>query len=137
MNAIASITTSVDGYVTDPTTDRPASASAESRLHHWLMRGPWSHEEQPDPGGDRRGKEFLEDLTSHGAATCGRGMYEAAGAWVERPVRRHPLPVLTHRTEDALDPSRVRVRRRSDEAMQRATDRRRTARTSASAAGPT
>jgi dihydrofolate reductase len=109
MSVIASITMSVDGYVTGPH-DGPTSGLGVGgeRLHYWVMGGPWSYDDDHDPtattGPD---KEFLDDLTATmGAAVCGRNMYEAAGAWGGENPFGGPLFVLTHRTEDAPDPAK-------------------------------
>jgi dihydrofolate reductase len=108
MSVIASITMSVDGYVTGPD-DGPTHGLGVGgeRLHYWVMGGPWSYAEDHDPtattGPD---KEFLDDLTATmGAAVCGRNMYEAAGAWGGENPFGGTLFVLTHRTEDAPDPA--------------------------------
>jgi dihydrofolate reductase len=108
MSVIASITMSVDGYVTGPD-DGPTCGLGVGgeRLHYWVMGGPWSYDEDHDPtattGSD---KEFLDDLTATmGAAVCGRNMYEAAGAWGGENPFGGTLFVLTHRTEDAPDPA--------------------------------
>ena len=108
MSVIASITTSVDGYVTGPD-DGPkyGLGVGGERLHYWVMGGPWTYESEHDTGGNSGSdKEFLDDLTSGmGSAICGRGMYDAAGAWGGTNPFDGPLFVLTHRTGDAPDPS--------------------------------
>lgn len=108
MTVVASITTSVDGYVTGPD-DGPGNGlgTGGERLHHWVMGGPWTYETEHDTNGmtgvDR---EFFDAMTANlGAAIVGRGMYEAAGAWGGTNPFPGPLFVLTHRTEDAPDPS--------------------------------
>lgn len=108
MSVIASITTSVDGYVTGPD-DRPGQGLGigGERLRYWVMGGPWTYEGDPDPtqmgGAD---KEFFDELVANmGAAVCGRGMYEAAGAWGGTNPFGGPLFVLTHRMDHAPDPS--------------------------------
>jgi dihydrofolate reductase len=51
-------------------------------------------------------KEFMDSLSDGlGAGICGRGMYEAAGRWGGTNPFEGTLVVLTHRTEDAPDPS--------------------------------
>jgi hypothetical protein len=44
----ASITTSVDGYVTGPD-DGPGKGPGEGgeRLHYWVFGGPWSYDDEP------------------------------------------------------------------------------------------
>jgi dihydrofolate reductase len=108
MRVIASITTSVDGYVTGPEDGAAAGLGVGGeRLHYWVMGGPWTYDGEHDPtaatGVD---KQFLADLTVNmGAGICGRGMYESAGAWGGTNPFGGTLYVLTHRVEDAPDPS--------------------------------
>lgn len=105
---IASITTSVDGYTTGPE-DGPGCGLGigGERLHHWVMGGPWTYETEHDPTGMvGADKEFFDGLVANlGAGICGRGMYDGAGAWGGTNPFGGPLFVLTHRTEDAPDPS--------------------------------
>ena len=108
MTVIATITTSVDGYITGPD-DGPGNGlgTGGERLHYWVMGGPWTYETEHDTNGmtgvDR---EFFDAMTENlGAAIVGRGMYEAAGAWGGTNPFPGPLFVLTHRTDDAPDPS--------------------------------
>lgn len=104
---LAGITTSVDGYVTGPD-DGPELGLGRGgeRLHYWVMGGPWTYAGSHDPtamtGAD---KEFFDALTaSSGAALCGRGMYDAAGAWGGTNPFGGPLFVVTHRTDEAPPP---------------------------------
>jgi hypothetical protein len=106
--ASASITTSVDGYVAGPG-DGPGVGLGRGgeRLHYWVMGGPWTYDHEPEDfamsGAD---KEFLDELTGNlGAGVCGRGMYDASEAWGGTNPFDGPLFVVTHRTEDAPDPS--------------------------------
>jgi dihydrofolate reductase len=108
MNVIASITTSVDGYVAGPD-DGPGVGLGRGgeRLHYWVMGGPWTYDNAPEDfamsGAD---KEFLDELTGNlGAGVCGRGMYDSSEAWGGSNPFDGPLFVVTHRTEDAPDPS--------------------------------
>jgi dihydrofolate reductase len=105
---IASITTSVDGYVAGPDDgpERGLGVGGE-RLHHWVMGGPWTYESEHDPGSATGAdKEFLDGLTAGmGAGIVGRGMYDAAGAWGGTNPFPAPLFVLTHRTDDQPDAS--------------------------------
>jgi dihydrofolate reductase len=102
--AIATITTSVDGYVTAPD-DRPGQGLGfgGERLHYWVFGGPWTYPGDRVPGGmSGEDKEFYEGLVADvGAAICGRGMYEAAGAWGGTNPFGSALLVVTHRVEDA------------------------------------
>ena len=84
MSVIATITVSVDGYVTGPG-DGPGCGLGEGgeRLHYWVMGGPWTYDGVHDPtamtGED---KAFYDELVGDmGAAVCGRGMYDSAGGW--------------------------------------------------------
>jgi dihydrofolate reductase len=108
MSVIATITTSVDGYVTGPD-DRAGQGLGVGgeRLHHWVMGGPWTYESGHDTSGATGAdREHLDALTARmGAGICGRGMYEAAGRWGGTNPFDGPLFVVTHRTEDAPDPS--------------------------------
>ncbi len=105
---IASITTSVDGYITGPD-DRPGCGLGVGgeRLHYWVMGGPWTYDGEHDVNGMAgEDKAFYESLTSElGAGICGRGMYEAAGAWGGQNPFPARLIVLTHRIEDQPDPA--------------------------------
>jgi dihydrofolate reductase len=108
MGVIASITTSVDGYVTGPD-DGPGHGLGRGgeRLHYWVMGRPWTYDTEHDPGSTSGAdKEFLDSLISNtGAGVCGRGMYDAAGGWGGTNPFGGTLFVLTHRVEDAPDPS--------------------------------
>jgi dihydrofolate reductase len=122
---IASITTSVDGYVTGPD-DGPGTGLGVGgeRLHYWVFGGPWTYETERFGEMGPQDREFFDLLVSGmGAAICGRGMYEAAGAWGGRNPFDGKLFVLTHRTQDAPDPSTGFVFVGSfDEALQQATE---------------
>src|SRR6188472_3437705 len=106
---IASITTSVDGYITGPD-DGPGNGlgTGGERLHYWVMGGPWTYEGEHDTNGmtgvDR---EFFDAVTAGlGAGIVGRGMYEAAGHWGGTNPFPGPLFVLTHRPdEETPDPA--------------------------------
>jgi dihydrofolate reductase len=109
MTVIATITISLDGYVTGPD-DGPGNGlgTGGERLHHWVMGGPWTYETEREPGVGMSpvDQEFFDTLTANlGAGICGRGMYEAAGAWGGTNPFGGPLFVVTHRTGDAPDPS--------------------------------
>ena len=120
---VAGITTSVDGYITGPD-DGPGCGLGVGgeRLHYWVFGGPWTYES--DRGGEMgpEDREFFDLLvTDMGAAICGRGMYEAAGAWGGENPFGGTLFVLTHRAQDAPDPSTGFVFVDSfDEALERA-----------------
>jgi dihydrofolate reductase len=108
-HVLATITTSLDGYITGPD-DGPGRGLGVGgeRLHHWVMGGPWTyeHERTPGEGMSEADEEFMHSVTDGlGAGICGRGMYEAAGRWGGTNPFDGTLVVLTHRTEDAPDPS--------------------------------
>ncbi|MGE5131773.1 MAG: dihydrofolate reductase family protein [Gemmatimonadota bacterium] len=99
---IASITTSVDGYITGPG-DGPGCGLGRGgeRLHYWVMGGPWTYESGHDFAMHGPDKQFYEELVSAVAAgVVGRGMYDAAGAWGGTNPFPGTLFVLTHRTAD-------------------------------------
>ena len=100
---IASITTSVDGYVTGPD-DGPECGLGKGgeRLHYWVMGGPWTYDGGHDFAMHGPDKEFYDELVaSFGAGIVGRGMYDAAGAWGGTNPFPGPLVVLTHGEERA------------------------------------
>jgi dihydrofolate reductase len=105
---IASITTSVDGYVTGPD-DGPGNGlgTGGERLHYWVMGGPWTYETEHEVGSMHGAdREFFDALTGNmGAGVVGRNMYDASGAWGGTNPFDGPLHVVTHRTEDQPDAS--------------------------------
>ena len=122
---LANITTSVDGYVTGPD-DGPGCGLGVGgeRLHYWVFGGPWTYDnERPDTAMSGADKEFFESLVATmGAGLCGRGMYDAAGAWGGTNPFGGTLYVVTHRLDDAPDPASGFVFVGSfDEALERAT----------------
>ena len=105
---IASISQSVDGYVTGPD-DGPdlGLGRGGERLHYWVFGGPWTYDDQRDLG-EMTGEDkvYFDGLVAGlGAALCGRGMYDAAGAWGGTNPFPGRLFVVTHRTDDAPDPA--------------------------------
>jgi dihydrofolate reductase len=103
---IASITTSVDGYVTGPD-DGPELGLGRGgeRLHYWVMGGPWTYEGGHDFAMHGPDKEFYDEFVSTiSSGVVGRGMYDAAGAWGGTNPFPGPLFVLTHRTADQPPP---------------------------------
>jgi len=102
MAVVASITTSVDGYITGPD-DGPAAGlgAGGERLHYWVFGGPWTYENEPsgEPAGEDA--EWLnEAITRIGAVVCGRATYEAAGHWGEKNPWGMPVFIVTHRPEE-------------------------------------
>jgi dihydrofolate reductase len=103
---IASITTSVDGYVTGPG-DGPGLGLGRGgeRLHYWVMGGPWTYDGEHAFAMRDADKEFYDELTATlGSGVVGRGMYDAAGAWGGKNPFPGTLFVLTHRTADQPAP---------------------------------
>ena len=99
---IASITTSVDGYVTGPD-DGPEYGLGRGgeRLHYWVMGGPWTYEGGHDFAMHGPDKEFYDELTSTVASgVVGRGRYDAAGAWGGTNPWGVPFFIVTHRPEE-------------------------------------
>lgn len=99
---IASITTSVDGYVTGPD-DGPGFGLGRGgeRLHHWVMGGPWTYDGGHEFAMHGPDKEFYDALVSTmTSGVVGRGMYDASGAWGGRNPFPGTLFVLTHRLGD-------------------------------------
>ena len=96
---IASITTSVDGYVAGPG-DGPESGLGRGgeRLHYWVMGGPWTYEGGHDFAMHGPDKEFYDELISTVASgVVGRGMYDAAGAWGRTsPFPAHDRNLICH-----------------------------------------
>jgi dihydrofolate reductase len=98
----ASITTSLDGYVTGPN-DGPDKGLGEGgeRLHYWVFGGPWSYDNEPTGEATGADKEFLDAGVARGGAIIGgRNTYEAAGAWGGSNPFGVPFFILTHRPED-------------------------------------
>ncbi len=108
MTTTASITMSLDGFVTGPD-DRPGQGLGVrgERLHYWVFGGPWTYDGEHDfdaiSGED---KAYYDGLVERvGAGIVGRGMYDAAGAWGGKNPFPGTLVVLTHRTDDPHDAS--------------------------------
>jgi dihydrofolate reductase len=99
---VASITTSVDGYIAGPD-DGPGKGLGEGgeRLHYWVFGGPWTYAEEPrgEPAGEDA--EWLAEMSSGiGAVVGGRATYEAAGHWGDENPFGLPFFVVTHRPEE-------------------------------------
>jgi dihydrofolate reductase len=104
---IASITTSVDGYVTGPD-DGPGMGLGRGgeRLHYWVMGGPWTYAGGHDFNMSEADKAFFDPLVARiGGGIVGRGMYDASGAWGGHNPFPGTLVVLTHRLDDQPDPA--------------------------------
>ena len=99
---VASITTSVDGYVAGPD-DRPGKGLGEGgeRLHYWVFGGPWTYDNPPRGEPTGPDAEWLQEVMSGlGASVAGRGMYEAAGHWGDTNPWGLPFFIVTHRPEE-------------------------------------
>ena len=74
----------LDGYVTGPD-DGPAAGLGigGERLHYWVLGGPWTYDGRARPTGCTAPTRSSTPAWSRsiGAGVCGRGMYDAAGAW--------------------------------------------------------
>jgi len=104
---IASITVSLDGYVTGPD-DGPGNGlgTGGERLHYWVMGGPWTYGSEQSFDMDAADRQFYESLTEGmGAGIVGRRMYDAGEAWGGTNPYPGTLIVLTHRVEDQPDES--------------------------------
>lgn len=102
---IASITTSVDGYIAGPN-DGPGRGLGEGgeRLHYWVFGGPWTYEEEPRGEAQGEDAEYLaEGMTRAGAIVGGRGTYEAARHWGDENPFGVPMFIVTHHPEEEPD----------------------------------
>ena len=100
--AVASITTSVDGYVAGPD-DGPGKGLGEGgeRLHYWVFGGPWTYDAEPQ--GEASGEDaawLAEAIANLGAVVGGRWTYEAADHWGDRNPWGLPFFIVTHRPEE-------------------------------------
>ncbi len=99
---VASITTSLDGYITGPN-DGPERGLGEGgeRLHYWVFGGPWSYDEEATGEPTGVDKEFLDEALKRGGAVIGgRNTYEAADHWGGENPWGLPFFILTHRPQD-------------------------------------
>jgi len=102
---VASITTSLDGYVTGPN-DGPGCGLGEGgeRLHYWVFGGPWSYDEEPKGEATGVDKAYLNRAMANlGAVVGGRRTYEAAEKWGGSNPWPVPFFIVTHRTDDQPD----------------------------------
>lgn len=108
MTTIASISVSLDGFITGPD-DRPGQGLGVGgeRLHYWVFGGPWTYDGEHDFGAmSGEDKAYYDQLVERiGAGIVGRGMYESAGAWGGHNPFPGTLVVLTHRPDDPHDES--------------------------------
>src|SRR5437763_10372286 len=100
---VASITTSLDGYITGPN-DGPGRGLGEGgeRLHYWVFGGPWSYEEEPRGEPTGADKEYIDTaILNRGAVIGGRNTYDAAEAWGGENPWAVPFFIVTHRPDEA------------------------------------
>jgi dihydrofolate reductase len=99
---LASITTSVDGYIAGPD-DGPGKGLGEGgeRLHHWVFGGPWTYADGPKGEATGEDAEWLAEATSRiGAVVGGRWTYEAARHWGDENPWGLPFFIVTHRPDE-------------------------------------
>ena len=99
---VATITTSVDGYIAGPD-DGPGKGLGEGgeRLHYWVFGGPWTYDD--GPRGEMAGEDaawFAEITGRIGAVVGGRWTYEAARHWGDENPWGMPFFIVTHRPEE-------------------------------------
>lgn len=105
MTVIASITTSVDGYITGPD-DGPGRGLGVGgeRLHYWVFGGPWTYDNEPQSEATGEDQAWLESAVGRvGAVVGGRSTYEAAGHWGDENPWGLPFFIVTHRPEEQPD----------------------------------
>jgi dihydrofolate reductase len=101
---VASITTSLDGYIAGPN-DGPGRGLGDGgeRLHYWVFGGPWSYDDHPDGEASGADKEFLDSSMARlGAVVGGRWTFEAADHWGGSNPWPVPFFVVTHHPDDGL-----------------------------------
>ena len=99
---LATITTSVDGYIAGPD-DGPGKGLGEGgeRLHYWVFGGPWSYSDGAKGEATGEDAEWLAETTSRiGAVVGGRWTYEAARHWGDENPWGLPFFIVTHRPEE-------------------------------------
>jgi dihydrofolate reductase len=119
---IATITTSLDGYITGPN-DGPGKGLGEGgeRLHYWAFGGPWTYEDRNLGEATGPDKEFLDSMIEReGAVIGGRGTYESAEHWGGSNPFGVPFFIVTHRPEDEPDGGGFTFVGSLDEALARA-----------------
>jgi dihydrofolate reductase len=121
---VASITTSVDGYITGPN-DGPGRGLGEGgeRLHYWVFGGPWTYHDHPSGEPTGADKEYLDGMIARGGAVIGgRNTYEAAEAWSGSNPWGVPFFIVTHRPEEEPEGAAFTFVGGLDEAIARARD---------------
>jgi len=100
---VASITTSLDGYITGPN-DGPGRGLGDGgeRLHYWVFGGPWSYGDEHYGEATGADKAFLDAAIARlGAVVGGRWTYEAAEHWGGANPWPVPFFIVTHHPDDA------------------------------------
>ena len=101
-SVVATITMSLDGYITGPN-DAPGRGLGEGgeRLHYWVFGGPWTYDTEKLGAATGKDKEHLDRMMSSGGAVVGgRGTYDAAEAWGGTNPWPVPFFIVTHHPED-------------------------------------
>ena len=99
---IASITQSVDGYITGPD-DGPEYGLGRGgeRLHYWVMGGPWTYDGGHDFAMQGTDKEFFDELDLDDCSRGGRPWHvRRRRGWGGTNPFPGPLYVVTHHTAD-------------------------------------
>jgi dihydrofolate reductase len=120
----ASITISLDGYITGPNAG-PGRGLGDGgeRLHYWVFGGAWSYDQGPKGQATGADKQYLDEaMARSGAVIVGRNMYEAAGAWGGNNPFGVALFVLTHRPEEEPEAGGFTFVNGLDEVIARARD---------------
>jgi dihydrofolate reductase len=124
MAVTASITTSVDGYITGPDDGpRAGLGIGGERLHYWVFGGPWSYDDHEFSEATGEDKAFLDEAMANlGAVIAGRWTYEAADHWGGTNPWGVPLFIVTHRTDEQPAGDDFRFVGSLDEAIRQARD---------------
>jgi dihydrofolate reductase len=124
MSVIASITTSVDGYIAGPDDGPEAGLGiGGERLHYWVFGGPWSYDAEPRGEVSGEDQAWLEGAMKRvGAVVGGRWTYEAAGHWGDSNPWGLPFFIVTHRPEEQPEGDDFVFVDGVEEAVRRATE---------------
>jgi dihydrofolate reductase len=124
MSVIASITTSVDGYITGPDDGPEAGLGiGGERLHYWVFGGPWSYDAAPRGEASGEDQAWLDSAMQRvGAVVGGRWTYEAAGHWGDANPWGLPFFIVTHRPEEQPEGDDFMFVDGIEEAIRRAVD---------------
>ena len=121
---VATITTSVDGYVAGPN-DGPGKGLGEGgeRLHYWVFGGPWTYAEEPRGEATGEDAAFLQEgMGRAGAVVSGRFTYEAARHWGDENPFGVPMFIVTHRPEEEPDTGEFTFVNGVEDAVRRAVE---------------